>query len=105
MEIEKLLPFYPFIFFSPLIAVCTSYLCSFLKTFYVFVYIFCLSINYYYFIINLLNVKNSVNFINKNMFIVDAKVKELVYSCNTVIFLHSSRECMREFFPGHLHNH
>ena len=30
------------------------------------------------------------------MVIVDAKVKELVYSGNTVIFLHQSRECMRE---------
>ena len=39
---------------------------------------------------------NIVNFICKNMFIVDAKVKELVYSGNTVIVLLPSRECMRE---------
>ena len=32
----------------------------------------------------------------KNIFIVDAKVKELVYSGNTVFFLIPSRECMRE---------
>ena len=32
----------------------------------------------------------------KNIFIVDAKVKELVYSGNTVFFLLPSRECMRE---------
>ena len=39
-------------------------------------------------------------------FIVDAKVKELVYFGNTVFFLIPSRECMREnnFFSGHLHN-
>ena len=30
----------------------------------------------------------------KNIFIVDAKVKELVYSGNTVFFLLPSRECM-----------
>ena len=35
---------------------------------------------------------NSVNFIYKFLFIVDAKVKELVYSGNTVIFLLPSRE-------------
>ena len=48
---------------------------------------------------------NSVNFIYKNIFIVDAKVKELVYSGNTVIFLLPSRECIRENNSfGHLHN-
>ena len=35
-------------------------------------------------------------FLNKNMLIEDAKVKELVYSGNTVIFLLPNRECMRE---------
>ena len=41
----------------------------------------------------------------KNIFIVDAKVKELVYSGNTVFFLLPSRECIRENnFSGHLHN-
>ena len=30
------------------------------------------------------------------MFIVDAKVKDLVYSGNTIIFILPSRECMRE---------
>ena len=35
-------------------------------------------------------------FIYKKTFIVDAKVKELVYSGNIVIFLLPSRECMRE---------
>ena len=39
---------------------------------------------------------NSTNFIYKNIFIVDAKVKELVYSGNTVFFLLPIRECMRE---------
>ena len=39
------------------------------------------------------------------MFSVDAKVKEQVYSGNTVVFLLPSRVCMRElFFSGHLHN-
>ena len=32
----------------------------------------------------------------KNIFIVDAKVQELVYYGNTVLFLLPSRECMRE---------
>ena len=32
----------------------------------------------------------------KNIFIVDAKVKEQVYSGNTVFFLLPRRECMRE---------
>ena len=41
--------------FSLLIAVCTSYLCSFLSNIYVFVYNFCLLIYYYYFVIYLLN--------------------------------------------------
>ena len=45
--------------------------------------------------------------VNKNnMFIKDAKVKELVYSGNTAIFLIPSRECFKEtFVSGHLHNH
>ena len=50
MEIEKLLPFYPSIFFSLLIAVCTSYLCSLLYNIlcmFLYIYIFCLSIYYY----------------------------------------------------------
>ena len=42
------------------------------------------------------SILNSTNFIYKNIFIVDAKVKELVYSGNTVFFLLPSRECMRE---------
>ena len=37
-----------------------------------------------------------INFLNKNMLIEDAKVKELVYSGNTVIFSLPNRECMRE---------
>ena len=37
-----------------------------------------------------------LNFLNKNMFIEDAKVKELVCSSNTVIFLLPNREGMRE---------
>ena len=45
-----------YIHFSPSV-VCTSYLCSFLSNFYLFVYIFCLLIYYYYFVINLLNLK------------------------------------------------
>ena len=44
-----------------------------------------------------------LNFLNNNMFIEDGKVKELVYSGNTVIFLLPN---MREnsFFSDHLHN-
>ena len=43
-----------YLLFSPY-SVCTSYLCYFLSNIYVFVYNFCLSIYYYYFVINLLN--------------------------------------------------
>ena len=39
-------------------------------------------------------------------FIVDAKVKELVYSGNTVLFLLPFRELyeIKLFFSGHIHN-
>ena len=42
----------------------------------------------------------------KNIFIVDAKVQELVYSDNTVLFLLYSQveNVGRKLFSGHLHN-